>query len=134
MTTEKIIDRCAFFNPYIVVVLKIENFLELSQIGGKHFFTAIKEGDELKFATNDENERHLWVQVKLIFDFYLIKFLKLKMKLPCFICGKCNFAGTLSRHGSSLQTCSSKSVERQHESPGIPGQGQQARIGRYYFG
>ncbi|PAV90841.1 hypothetical protein WR25_06278 [Diploscapter pachys] len=35
---------------------------ELSQIGGKHFFTAIKEGDELKFATNDENERHLWVQ------------------------------------------------------------------------
>ncbi|KAI6206643.1 hypothetical protein M3Y94_00936000 [Aphelenchoides besseyi] len=30
--------------------------------GGKHFFTAIKEGDELKFATNDENERHLWVQ------------------------------------------------------------------------
>ncbi|KAL6737408.1 hypothetical protein Aduo_011052 [Ancylostoma duodenale] len=30
--------------------------------GGKHFFTAIKEGDELKFATDDENERHLWVQ------------------------------------------------------------------------
>lgn len=31
--------------------------------GGKFFFTAIKEGDELKFATDDENERHLWVQV-----------------------------------------------------------------------
>uniref|UniRef100_A0A1I7RHL5 Calcium-dependent secretion activator n=1 Tax=Bursaphelenchus xylophilus TaxID=6326 RepID=A0A1I7RHL5_BURXY len=30
--------------------------------GGKFFFTAIKEGDELKFATEDENERHLWVQ------------------------------------------------------------------------
>ncbi|CCG28131.1 Calcium-dependent secretion activator [Caenorhabditis elegans] len=35
---------------------------ELSAQGGKHFFTAIKEGDELKFATDDENERHLWVQ------------------------------------------------------------------------
>ncbi|VDD93883.1 unnamed protein product [Enterobius vermicularis] len=30
--------------------------------GGKYFFSAIKEGDELKFATEDENERHLWVQ------------------------------------------------------------------------
>ncbi|XGW25753.1 hypothetical protein V3C99_006839 [Haemonchus contortus] len=35
---------------------------ELAALGGKHFFTAIKEGDELKFATDDENERHLWVQ------------------------------------------------------------------------
>ncbi|CAD6191936.1 unnamed protein product [Caenorhabditis auriculariae] len=35
---------------------------ELAAQGGKHFFTAIKEGDELKFATDDENERHLWVQ------------------------------------------------------------------------
>ncbi|CAI5448128.1 unnamed protein product [Caenorhabditis angaria] len=35
---------------------------ELTAQGGKHFFTAIKEGDELKFATDDENERHLWVQ------------------------------------------------------------------------
>ncbi|KAJ1366698.1 Calcium-dependent secretion activator [Parelaphostrongylus tenuis] len=35
---------------------------ELVAQGGKHFFTAIKEGDELKFATDDENERHLWVQ------------------------------------------------------------------------
>ena len=35
---------------------------ELYNQGGKHFFTAIKEGDELKFATDDENERHLWVQ------------------------------------------------------------------------
>lgn len=36
--------------------------LDLFPQGGKHFFTAIKEGDELKFATDDENERHLWVQ------------------------------------------------------------------------
>ncbi|EFO93024.1 CRE-UNC-31 protein [Caenorhabditis remanei] len=35
---------------------------ELAAQGGKFFFTAIKEGDELKFATDDENERHLWVQ------------------------------------------------------------------------
>ena len=25
-------------------------------------FSAIREGDELKFATDDENERNLWVQ------------------------------------------------------------------------
>ncbi|VDK48863.1 unnamed protein product [Cylicostephanus goldi] len=37
-------------------------FGDLAAQGGKHFFTAIKEGDELKFATDDENERHLWVQ------------------------------------------------------------------------
>ena len=36
--------------------------VDLYPLGGKHFFTAIKEGDELKFATDDENERHLWVQ------------------------------------------------------------------------
>uniref|UniRef100_A0AC35U6B7 Calcium-dependent secretion activator n=1 Tax=Rhabditophanes sp. KR3021 TaxID=114890 RepID=A0AC35U6B7_9BILA len=35
---------------------------DLYNQGGKFFFTAIKEGDELKFATDDENERHLWVQ------------------------------------------------------------------------
>ncbi|VBB25403.1 unnamed protein product [Acanthocheilonema viteae] len=35
---------------------------DLYNHGGKYFFTAIKEGDELKFATDDENERHLWVQ------------------------------------------------------------------------
>uniref|UniRef100_A0A914C5E7 Calcium-dependent secretion activator n=1 Tax=Acrobeloides nanus TaxID=290746 RepID=A0A914C5E7_9BILA len=35
---------------------------DLYNQGGKYFFTAIKEGDELKFATDDENERNLWVQ------------------------------------------------------------------------
>uniref|UniRef100_A0A0N4UNE0 Calcium-dependent secretion activator n=1 Tax=Dracunculus medinensis TaxID=318479 RepID=A0A0N4UNE0_DRAME len=35
---------------------------DLYNQGGKYFFTAIKEGDELKFATDDENERHMWVQ------------------------------------------------------------------------
>lgn len=38
-------------------------FTDLYCQGGKYFFSAIKEGDELKFATEDENERHLWVQV-----------------------------------------------------------------------
>lgn len=36
--------------------------LDLYGQGGKYFFTAFKEGDEVKFATDDENERHLWVQ------------------------------------------------------------------------
>lgn len=48
-----------------VVLSKFSNhspILDLFPQGGKHFFTAIKEGDELKFATEDENERHLWVQ------------------------------------------------------------------------
>ena len=35
---------------------------DLYNQGGKFFFTAYKEGDEVKFATDDENERHLWVQ------------------------------------------------------------------------
>lgn len=45
----------------------ISVILDLFNQGGKFFFTAIKEGDELKFATDDENERHLWVQVILEF-------------------------------------------------------------------
>lgn len=43
-------------------------FSDLYNQGGKYFFTAIKEGDELKFATDDENERHMWVQVRWYFD------------------------------------------------------------------
>jgi hypothetical protein len=35
---------------------------DLCPLGGKHFFMACKEGNEIKFATDDENERHLWVQ------------------------------------------------------------------------
>lgn len=31
-------------------------------MGGKFFFNAVREGDEVKFATEDENERHMWVQ------------------------------------------------------------------------
>ena len=30
--------------------------------GGKFFFNTVKEGDNLTFATDDENERTLWVQ------------------------------------------------------------------------
>ena len=37
--------------------------IELAALGGKQFFSGIKEGDELVFATDDDNERHLWVQV-----------------------------------------------------------------------
>lgn len=35
-------------------------FTELE--GGKFFFNTVKEGDNLTFATDDENERALWVQ------------------------------------------------------------------------
>ncbi|CAH1784696.1 unnamed protein product [Owenia fusiformis] len=30
--------------------------------GGRHFFNVVKEGDSVMFATDDENERQLWVQ------------------------------------------------------------------------
>ena len=36
------------------------SFSELE--GGKFFFNTVKEGDSLSFATDDENERALWVQ------------------------------------------------------------------------
>lgn len=35
---------------------------DLSQLGGIHFFNLVKEGDSMIFATDDENERLLWVQ------------------------------------------------------------------------
>jgi hypothetical protein len=47
------------------------NSLEISQFyyfvsdvgeGGKYFFNLVREGDQVVFATDDENERHLWVQ------------------------------------------------------------------------
>lgn len=50
-------DPGALFTCHLLILS-----LDLFPQGGKHFFTAIKEGDELKFATDDENERHLWVQ------------------------------------------------------------------------
>ncbi len=31
-------------------------------MGGAHFFNLVKEGDNMYFATEDENERQLWVQ------------------------------------------------------------------------
>ena len=30
--------------------------------GGKFFFSTVKEGDQVMFATDDESERSLWVQ------------------------------------------------------------------------
>lgn len=53
------------WNKYL---LKIENWKKKLWIsdaevfGGKHFFNCVKEGDNVTFATDDENERTLWVQ------------------------------------------------------------------------
>ena len=35
---------------------------ELKALGGKFFFNAVKEGDNVSFATDEENERQLWIQ------------------------------------------------------------------------
>ncbi|VDP27703.1 unnamed protein product [Soboliphyme baturini] len=35
---------------------------DLYPLGGKFFFSALREGEEIKFATDDDNERHMWVQ------------------------------------------------------------------------
>ena len=36
--------------------------IEAEVFGGKYFFNCVKEGDNVTFATDDENERTLWVQ------------------------------------------------------------------------
>lgn len=35
---------------------------ELKAQGGKHFFNAVREGDTVTLATDEENERQLWIQ------------------------------------------------------------------------
>ncbi|CAI2723473.1 unnamed protein product [Schistosoma spindalis] len=35
---------------------------DLAATGGKYFFNLVKEGDSVMFATDDENERQLWIQ------------------------------------------------------------------------
>jgi hypothetical protein len=35
---------------------------ELKPLGGKHFFNAVREGDTVTLATDDENERIAWIQ------------------------------------------------------------------------
>ncbi|CAH8831513.1 unnamed protein product [Trichobilharzia szidati] len=35
---------------------------DLASTGGKYFFNLVKEGDSVVFATDDENERQLWIQ------------------------------------------------------------------------
>ena len=35
---------------------------ELQAQGGRFFFSAVKEGDNVSFATDEENERQLWIQ------------------------------------------------------------------------
>ncbi|XP_078339527.1 calcium-dependent secretion activator 1-like isoform X6 [Crassostrea virginica] len=39
-----------------------EQIPEAEVFGGKYFFNCVKEGDNVTFATDDENERTLWVQ------------------------------------------------------------------------
>jgi len=34
----------------------------LIMLDAKYFFKAVREGDVVTFATNEENERHSWVQ------------------------------------------------------------------------
>jgi hypothetical protein len=36
--------------------------VELKKLGGKHFFNAVKEGDNVTFASDEESERQLWIQ------------------------------------------------------------------------
>lgn len=50
---------------YIGVIFQIQIQLfvsDLYSMGGQFFFSALKEGEEIKFATEDDNERHMWVQ------------------------------------------------------------------------
>ncbi len=35
---------------------------ELKALGGKFFFNAVKEGDNVSFASDEESERQLWIQ------------------------------------------------------------------------
>ena len=35
---------------------------ELKAMGGRFFFNAVKEGDNVAFATDEETERQLWIQ------------------------------------------------------------------------
>lgn len=35
---------------------------ELKPLGGKHFFNAVREGDTVTLATDEEQERQLWIQ------------------------------------------------------------------------
>jgi len=43
-----------------VVVVRISD--ELGVEGGRYFFSTVREGDQIMFATDDEAERTLWVQ------------------------------------------------------------------------
>jgi hypothetical protein len=40
----------------------IFDFIGLVMHDAKYFFKAVREGDVVTFATNEENERHSWVQ------------------------------------------------------------------------
>ena len=42
---------------------------ELKAQGGRFFFNAVKEGDNVSFATDEETERQLWIQALYRFIF-----------------------------------------------------------------
>ena len=54
---------CIYIYIYYIYFRQINLFLHnLGFIGGTYYFTAIREGDFLTFATDDDPERTLWVQ------------------------------------------------------------------------
>ncbi|VDQ12726.1 unnamed protein product [Trichobilharzia regenti] len=57
MMNTKILDVFLRINFDIVFLL-----VDLASTGGKYFFNLVKEGDSVVFATDDENERQLWIQ------------------------------------------------------------------------
>lgn len=47
----------------LILKVQIKSFPpDAEGFGGKYFFNCVKEGDNVTFATDDENERTLWVQ------------------------------------------------------------------------
>lgn len=52
---------------------------ELKAQGGRFFFNAVKEGDNVSFATDEEAERQLWIQA--LYRYANFSFLLLSLKL-----------------------------------------------------
>lgn len=46
---------------FIYLYLLIPIFILIDLEGGRFFFNAVREGDSILFACDDENECHLWV-------------------------------------------------------------------------
>lgn len=54
------IPQKAFFN-LIKHSFTLEMYIITDLEGGRYFFNAVKEGDSIIYASDDENECHLWV-------------------------------------------------------------------------